>query len=61
MAEHLGLKLPPGRGYQTTAGYVLAAFERLPARGEHVEADGWRFEVVDLDSNRIDKLIATRC
>jgi putative hemolysin len=59
MAQHLGLKLPPRRDYQTTAGYVLAAFERLPGVGEHVQADGWRFEVVDLDGNRIDKLLAT--
>lgn len=60
MAEHLGVTLPPRRDYQTTAGYVLAAFERFPNVGEHVEADGWRFEVVDLDGNRIDKLIAVR-
>ena len=60
MAELLGLKLPPRRDYQTTAGYVLAAFERLPRVGEHIQADGWHFEVVDLDGNRIDKLLATR-
>jgi magnesium and cobalt exporter, CNNM family len=28
--------------------------------GECVDAQGWRFEVVDLDGRRIDKLIATR-
>lgn len=60
MSELLSIRLPPRRDYQTTAGYVLTAFERLPQVGEHVEADGWRFEVVDLDGNRIDKLIATR-
>lgn len=60
MADHLGLKLPPRRDYQTAAGYVLTAFERLPGVGEHIQADGWRFEVVDLDGNRIDKLIASR-
>ena len=58
MAEHLSLRLPPERDYHTAAGYVLAALGRLPATGEHVEAGGWRFEVVDLDGNRIDKLIA---
>ncbi|TIS10661.1 MAG: hypothetical protein E5X10_22280, partial [Mesorhizobium sp.] len=30
------------------------------ATGECVDAQGWRFEVVDLDGRRIDKLIATR-
>ena len=32
---------------------------RLPATGECVDAQGWRFEVVDLDGRRIDKVIAT--
>ncbi len=31
---------------------------RLPKVGEHVDAAGWRFEVVDLDGNRIDKVLA---
>ncbi len=59
MAAHLRLRLPPERDYHTAAGYVLAALGRLPTTGESVEAGGWRFEVVDLDGNRIDKLIAS--
>lgn len=58
MAEHLNLRLPSERSYHTVAGYVLAALGRLPATGEHVTVGDWRFEVVDLDGNRIDKLIA---
>jgi len=41
------------------AGCVLAALGRLPKTGEHVEAGRWRFEVVDLDDNCIDSVIAT--
>jgi putative hemolysin len=59
MAELLALHLPPQRDYQTVAGYVLQALGRLPATGETVESDGWRFEVVDMDGHRIDKLLAT--
>jgi putative hemolysin len=58
MAEHLGVQLPAERDYQTLAGHVLHAFGRLPAAGEHVDVGDWRFEVVDLDGNRIDKVIA---
>jgi putative hemolysin len=58
MAEHLGVRLPPERDYQTLAGHLLQAFGRLPATGEHVDIGAWRFEVVDLDGNRIDKVIA---
>jgi putative hemolysin len=60
MAEQLGLTLPEKRDYQTVAGFVLAELRRLPAVGEHMEAQGWRFEVVDLDSRRIDKVLASR-
>jgi len=58
MAEQLGLRLPTERGYQTVAGYILNLIGRLPKVGEHVDAAGWRFEVVDLDGNRIDKVLA---
>ena len=58
MADHLNLRLPPDRSYHTVAGYILAALGRLPTTGEHVTVGEWRFEVVDLDGNRIDKLIA---
>lgn len=60
MAEILGIDLPENRDYETVAGYVLSHMHHLPATGECVDAQGWRFEVVDLDGRRIDKLIATR-
>jgi putative hemolysin len=44
--------------YQTVAGFLLEAMKRLPQVGEAVEVDGWRFEVVDLDGRRIDKVLA---
>ncbi|ONG55784.1 DNA-binding protein [Pseudoroseomonas deserti] len=58
MAEHLSIRLPLERDYQTLAGYLLQAFGRLPRTGEHIERDEWRFEVVDLDGHRIDKVLA---
>jgi putative hemolysin len=60
MADQLGITLPARREYQTVAGFVLAQFRRLPAPGELVEVSGWRFEVVDLDGRRVDKVLATR-
>jgi putative hemolysin len=32
---------------------------RMPATSDRVEWDGWMFEVVDMDSKRIDKVLAT--
>jgi putative hemolysin len=60
MAEQLGIRLPEKRDYQTVAGFVLAEMRRLPTVGEHAEVSGWRFEVVDLDGRRIDKVLASR-
>jgi putative hemolysin len=33
---------------------------RVPRAGDHVSWEGWRFEVVDMDGRRIDKVLATR-
>ena len=60
MADQLGITLDAKRDYQTVAGFVLAHLRRLPAAGESVEVSGWRFEVVDLDGRRIDKVMASR-
>ena len=60
MADLLGIKLPKERKYQTVAGFVLAAFGRIPQTGDQVVAQNWRLEVVDMDGRRIDKVLAQR-
>jgi putative hemolysin len=39
---------------------LLQEFGTIPNVGEHVEAHGWRFEIVDLDGRRIDKVLVTK-
>ena len=46
--------------YQTIAGYVIERLRRLPKIGEIIEANGWRFEIADMDGRRVDRLIVTR-
>jgi putative hemolysin len=46
--------------YNTLAGMVILLLGRLPATTDVVEWEGWRFEVVDLDGRRIDKVLVTR-
>ena len=60
MSDLLGIPLPLSRDYHTTAGFMLQQFGALPAVGDSFDAFGWRFEVVDLDGRRIDKILATR-
>jgi putative hemolysin len=57
LAEKIGLTLPESRDYATVAGFALDVMKRLPKEGEHFEEQGFRFEIVDLDGRKIDKLL----
>ncbi|WP_028317496.1 hemolysin family protein [Desulfobulbus elongatus] len=46
--------------YHTLAGFVLHVLGRIPREADRFEEHGYRFEVVDMDNNRIDKILATR-
>ena len=62
LKDRLELKDLPeeGRGrYNTLAGMVMLLLGRLPHTTDSVEWEGWRFEVVDLDGKRVDKVLAT--
>jgi putative hemolysin len=45
--------------YNTLAGLIMLLTGNLPREGEAVHAMGWRFEVIDLDGRRIDKVLAS--
>ncbi|WP_129155078.1 hemolysin family protein [Bosea sp. Tri-44] len=59
-SHELGIHVPRDADYQTVAGFVLAEMNRLPNVGESFQKGHWRFEVVDLDGRRIDKLLVSR-
>jgi putative hemolysin len=59
-AEALGLRGLPKARFHTLAGFVLFELGRLPSEGQYVIWGGWRFEVVDVDGHRIDKILARR-
>jgi putative hemolysin len=63
LKDRLDLKELPeeDRGrYNTLAGMVMLLLGRLPRTADSVEWEGWRFEVVDLDGKRVDKVLAAR-
>lgn len=63
LKDRLALKELPeeDRGrYNTLAGMIMLLLGRLPATSDKVEWEGWRFEVVDLDGKRVDKVLVTR-
>jgi putative hemolysin len=56
----LGIESLPHEGsqYQTLAGFVLLCLGRIPSAGDHFSCCDWRFEVVDMDRLRVDKVLA---
>jgi putative hemolysin len=45
--------------FETLAGFVLSRLGRIPQIGDHFEWDGLRFEIVDMDGRRIDRVLVT--
>ena len=62
LKDTLGLEAVPeedkGR-YNTLSGMLMLLMGRIPASGETVDWESWRFEVVDMDGKRIDKVLAS--
>jgi len=47
-------------GYQTAGGFVMSTLGGVPTSGQHFELCGYRFEVVDMDSRRVDKILVNK-
>ncbi len=58
-AEFMNFKIEDDIEYQTVAGLVLEELKHLPELGESFVRDGWRFEVIDLDGRRVDKVLVS--
>jgi len=61
LEEIIPVEALPGKGsYQTLAGFIMYALQRIPSTGDHTEAEQFRFEVVDMDGNRVDKVLVSK-
>jgi putative hemolysin len=45
--------------FHTVGGFILASLGRIPRKSERFTAGNWDFEVVDVDRNRVDQVLAT--
>jgi putative hemolysin len=43
--------------YHTLAGFMMFGLRRVPQEGDYIESSGYRFEVVDMDGLRVDKVL----
>ncbi|MEA3543322.1 MAG: hemolysin family protein [Pseudomonadota bacterium] len=57
LADRIDISLSEDRDYATVAGHALWLMRRLPEVGDFVDDQGWRFEIVDMDGRKIDKLL----
>jgi len=60
---HFGLDGVPedeAGAYHTIGGFVMARLGRVPKAADHFEWGGMRFEVMDMDGRRIDKVLVSR-
>jgi len=53
-------ELPHAGTYHTVGGLMFALLGRLPKEGDRIVWSGWRFEVLDMDGRRVDKVLALR-
>jgi len=57
-----GFVLPEGGGdeFQTVSGWLVKELGRIPVESDKISAGEWTFEVIDMDSIRVDKVLAVR-
>ena len=60
LADRIGVAMPGDRDYSTVAGFALSVMKRIPETGDHFEWQGLRFEVIDMDGRRVDKVLISR-
>jgi putative hemolysin len=46
--------------YNTLGGFIMTHLERIPSVADHFDYAGWRYEIVDMDQARIDKVLMTK-
>jgi putative hemolysin len=51
--------LPHEDEYETLSGFVMTSLGRVPQAADHFEWNGFRFEVMDMDGRRVDKVLVT--
>ena len=51
--------LPEEDSYETLGGFVMFSLGRIPQASDHFVWNGLRFEVVDMDGRRVDKVLVT--
>lgn len=57
LIPHLELKINDPTEYRTVGGFVLKHFDHIPKEGESIQLKDFTLEIIDMDQNRIDKIL----
>jgi len=57
LSERIGISLEEDRDFATVAGFVLDRMKRIPSTGDSFIDQGYRFEIIDMDGRKIDKIL----
>ncbi len=60
MAELDLTKMPNSTSYETMAGFMMYMLRKIPKRADKIDWNGYRFEVVNVEANRIDQILVTK-
>ncbi|RZT31299.1 hemolysin family protein [Cupriavidus agavae] len=63
LKDRVGLRAVPEESkerYHTLSGMLLLLLGRLPTTADSVQWEDWKFEIIDMDGKRIDKVLASR-
>ena len=60
LSDRIGVAMPADRDYSTVAGFALWVLKRIPSTGDTFRFDQFKFEVIDMDGRKIDKLLVSR-
>lgn len=63
MKQVLGIKELPEEelgNFHTVGGFVVVHLGRIPKKTESFDCDDWHFEIIDMEKNRVDEVLATR-
>jgi putative hemolysin len=55
-----GIDIPPEAGFETLAGFLLYRLGYIPHAGEHVDHDGRRYTILEMERNRIARVRVER-
>ncbi len=55
-----GIELPVDAGFETLAGFILSRLGHIPEAGAEIEYEGYRFTVLEMEKNRIAKVLVVR-